>query len=102
MHDASESLDHQTYRRGRLVAVVEPRGKRSCVSAALVVLDGVARAGELSEPGTLPGGLGARCGRPLTACEAANGSVTVVEDRDRVIPGWHELTWDHVVDFLGR
>ena len=32
----------------------------------------------------------------------ASDSVGSVEHRDHAIPGWHELTWDHVVDFLGR
>ena len=66
------------------------------------VLDGVARAGEVFESRELAQRLGASCVVVLTSCEDRARLRRRVEGRDRAIPGWHELTWDHVEDFLGR
>lgn len=38
----------------------------------------------------------------LTSCENRDRLRRRVDSRDRAIPGWHELTWEHVADFLGR
>lgn len=101
VQDALASLDHETYRRVGWsllwnLAEAQLRLGRS------VVLDGVARAGEVSESRELARRLGARCVVVVTACENREDLRLRVENRDRAIPGWHELTWDHVVDFLGR
>ena len=38
----------------------------------------------------------------LTSCADRERLRRRVEGRDRAIPGWHELTWEPVEDFLGR
>ena len=101
VQDALASLDRVTHRRVGWsllwnLAEAQLRLGRS------VVLDGVARAGEVSESRELAQRLGARCVVVLTSCEDRDGLRRRVESRDRAIPGWHELTWEHVEDFLGR
>ena len=101
VQDALASLDHESHRRiGWSImwnlAEAQLRLGRS------VVLDGVARFNEVRESRDLAARLDARCVVVLTACADRERLRRRVEGRDRSIPGWHELTWDHVVDFLGR
>ena len=101
VQDALRSLDRETYRRVGWsllwnLAEAQLRLGRSAV------LDGVARASEVTESRELAQRRGARCVVVLTACQDRAVLRHRVEGRDRSIPGWHELTWDHVNDFLGR
>ena len=101
VQEALAALDHEAHRRiGWSVmwnlAEAQLRLGRS------VVLDGVARAGEVRGSRRLAARLDARCVVTLTACADRERLRRHVEHRDHAIPGWHELTWDHVVDFLGR
>lgn len=101
VQEALESLDHLEYRRVGW-SLLWNMAEAQLRLGGSVVLDGVARAGEVSESRDLAQRLGARCVVVLTACEDRDRLRHGVEGRDRSIPGWHELTWDHVVDFLER
>lgn len=98
---ALESLDRLEYRRVGW-SLLWNLAEAQLRLGHSVVLDGVARSGEVSESRDLAQRLGARCVVVLTACEDRDRLRHRVEGRDRSIPGWHELTWDHVVDFLDR
>jgi chloramphenicol 3-O-phosphotransferase len=61
-----------------------------------VVLDGVAREGEVAETRQLA----VRCGAAAVVVGLTCSDTTVlrrrVDGRERRIPGWHELTWEEV------
>jgi len=63
---------------------------------ASAVLDGVARAPEVARTRQLAGNEGAACLVVATSCADPERHRARVEGRSRGIPGWHELTWDHV------
>jgi len=63
---------------------------------ASVVLDGVARAPEIARTRELAGTEGATVLVVATSCADPALHRSRVEGRLRGIPGWHELTWDHV------
>jgi predicted kinase len=69
---------------------------------ASVVLDGVARDPEVRRARDLAAAAGARCLVVATACADAGLHRSRVEGRRRDIPGWHELTWDHVAGVVAR
>ena len=101
VQQALESLDRVAYRRigwSLLWSLAEAQLRLG----RSVVLDGVARSGEVSESRDLAQRLGAGCVVVLTMCEDRGLLRRRVEGRERRIPGWHELTWAHVADFLGR
>jgi predicted kinase len=61
-----------------------------------VVLDGVARDPEVRGTRQLALEEGAECLVVMTSCVDAALHRTRVEGRQRQIPGWYELDWDHV------
>jgi predicted kinase len=61
-----------------------------------VVLDGVARDPELEGTRELADEEGARCLVIMTACADPVLHRARVEGRQRQIPGWYELDWEHV------
>lgn len=61
-----------------------------------IVLDGVARTPEITRTRELAGAEGASVLVVATSCSDATLHRSRIEGRRRDIPGWHELTWDHV------
>jgi hypothetical protein len=61
-----------------------------------VVLDGVARAPEAAGTRALARDEGAPCFVVMTECSDVELHRSRVEGRQRGIPGWYELDWDHV------
>lgn len=61
-----------------------------------VVLDGVARAPEVAGSRALAREEGARSFVVMTTCSDADVHRTHIDGRQRGIPGWYELDWDHV------
>jgi hypothetical protein len=61
-----------------------------------VVLDGMAGPDEVAATRALGAECHARCVVFLTKCDDTALQRARVEARSRAIPGWHELTWDHV------
>lgn len=61
-----------------------------------VVLDGVARAPEVAEARALAEEEGVPSLVVLTECSVAEMHRDRIEGRERGIPGWYELEWDHV------
>jgi predicted kinase len=61
-----------------------------------VVLDGVARDPEVRGTRQVAAEEGAACLVVMTSCGDAGLHRTLVEGRQREIPGWYELDWDHV------
>ena len=101
VQDALASLDRVAHRRVGWSLLWNLAEEQLRVGRS-VVLDGVARAGKVSESRALAQRLGACCVVVLTSCADRERLRRRVEGRDRAIPGWHELTWEHVEDFLGR
>lgn len=67
-----------------------------------VVLDGVARDPEVTGTRALAQAEGARCLVVVTSCSDEAVHRQRVDGRQRGIPGWYELDWDHVAGVLGR
>ena len=93
------SLDRETYRAVGWsivwnLAVAQLRAGRS------VVLDGVARDLEVEATRRLAAGLNARTTVVASRCSDVHLHRQRVETRRRNIPGWHELEWAHVAEFL--
>ena len=65
-----------------------------------VVLDGVARDVEVAGTRAIGATLGARVVVAVTSCRDRALHRSRLEGRERSIPGWHELGWDHVERFL--
>lgn len=61
-----------------------------------VVLDGVARDREVAGTRAVAAQPGVRSAVVMTTCEDEAEHRARIENRDRGIPGWHELTWDDV------
>ena len=61
-----------------------------------VVLDGVARGPEVEETRRVAAEEGARSLVVMTSCRDAGLHRARVEGRQRQIPNWYELDWDHV------
>ena len=61
-----------------------------------VVLDGVAREPEVEGTSQVALEEGAGCLVVMTSCRDAGVHRSRVEGRQRQIPGWYELDWDHV------
>jgi predicted kinase len=66
------------------------------------VLDGVARSVEIETTRRLAAELGAGCLVVVTRCADRELHRERIDARARDIPGWYELDWDHVADFLTR
>lgn len=67
-----------------------------------VVLDGVARTKELELCGEVSRQEGAELVVILVQCPDLDIHRSRIENRDRAIPGWYELTWDDVQRSRGR
>jgi predicted kinase len=98
---ALRTMDHPTHRSVGWsilwnLATAQLRQGRS------VVLDGTARASEVDGTRRTAADAGARCVVAVTSCRNATVHRRRVEGRVRGIPGWHELDWDHVSEFLAR
>jgi hypothetical protein len=65
-----------------------------------VVLDGVARDGEVDATSQLADAVAARFLLVATACRDVDTHRERVEGRQRGIPGWYELEWAAVASFL--
>jgi predicted kinase len=63
---------------------------------ASVVLDGVARDPEVQGTRQVAAEEGAACVVVMASCADAGLHRSRVEGRQRQIPGWYELDWDHV------
>jgi predicted kinase len=61
-----------------------------------VVLDGVARDPEVEATRQMAAEEGAGCVVVVTSCPDAGVHRALVEGRQRHIPHWYELDWDHV------
>ncbi|HLM96350.1 MAG TPA: AAA family ATPase [Acidimicrobiales bacterium] len=61
-----------------------------------VVLDGVARAPEVAGSRQVAADEGARCLVVMTRCADADVHRARVDGRQRQIPNWYELDWEHV------
>lgn len=101
VQSALASLDRVTHRRVGW-SLLRNLGEEQLRLGRSVVLDGVARADEVAVCRKLAQRLGTRCVVVLTACEDRELLRRRIQARDRAIPGWHELAWEHVEDFLGR
>jgi hypothetical protein len=66
-----------------------------------IVLDGVARAAEVANTKALAQEMGARCLVVRTECPDEQVHRRRIEGRIRAIPGWYELTWEHVARVRG-
>ncbi len=67
-----------------------------------VVLDGVAREVEVAGTRRVGRSAGASVVVVLTSCRDVSLHRERLVDRAREIPGWHELDWGHVSQFLDR
>jgi predicted kinase len=67
-----------------------------------VVLDGVARDIEIAGTRAIAAAANATSVVVVTSCRDVQVHRSRVVGRDRQIPGWHELEWDHVADLLSR
>jgi predicted kinase len=76
------------------LATAQVRSDRSAV------LDGTARAPEVVATRRLADELGVSCLVVATRCSDPVVHRTRIEGRSRGIPGWYELDWSHVNDFL--
>jgi predicted kinase len=97
IREALEGLDRSTYRSvGWAVmwqlARAQLRGGRS------VVLDGLTRDDEVARTRAVAAEEGVRCLVILTTCDDVALQRSRVEGRRRGIPGWYELSWDHVAE----
>jgi predicted kinase len=67
-----------------------------------VVLDGVARDIEVAQTREVARAASASAVVVLTRCSDTEVHRNRIEGRSRDIPGWHELDWQNVRDFLSR
>ena len=63
-----------------------------------VVLDGLARSDEVTGTRALAAEHGVECLVVLTTCDDPELHRSRVDGRTRGIPGWYELSWDHVAE----
>ena len=64
------------------------------------VLDGLARPAQVTRTRELAADEGATCIVVATVCSDVGLHRARIEGRTRAIPGWHELTWEHVEEIL--
>ena len=94
-------LDHPTHRRVGW-AILTNLATAQLRRGQSVVLDGVARDEEVALLAALASTHDAPLVVVVTRCSDLERHRAGIEGRDRAIPGWHELTWDGVADFLTR
>lgn len=101
IQDSLRTLSHLDHRRvgwSILWNLATTQLRRGCS----VVLDGVARDVEISGTRDVAAASEATCLVVVTSCSDTDVHRGRVEGRERAIPGWHELDWDHVVNLLAR
>ncbi len=89
------SLDATTYRSVGWALMLQA-GRAQLRRGLPVVLDGLAREGEIQAVRALGRECSVRTVIALTTCQDAQVVRSRIEGRLRGIPGWHELTWEQV------
>jgi len=100
VQDAFRAMGREEYRRAGWVQLLQ-LARLQLVHGTSVVIDGLARAGEVEAVRALAAELDARSLVVLTTC-AVDVQRTRIEGRQRAIPGWYELTWEHVAETRTR
>jgi hypothetical protein len=95
VQDALRSLDIDTYRAVGWALMLQ-LARAQLERHLSVVLDGMARDGEVQSVRTLAAEVHADCVVVLTSCDDITVQRSRIVGRRRDIPGWHELTWAHV------
>jgi predicted kinase len=90
--DAMEPAGHRAVGWSILSALARSQFRRGCS----VVLDGVARTPEISLCRELAGDEGTGFVLVMTQCTDLDLHRSRITDRQRQIPNWYELDWDHV------
>ena len=97
VQETLEALDRPTYRAVGW-AVMWQLSRAQLQRGRSVVLDGLARSDEVTATRALAGEHGAKSLVVLTTCDDPELHRSRVEGRTRGIPGWYELSWDHVAE----
>ena len=97
VQETLEALDHSTYRAVGW-AVMWQLSRAELQRGRSVVLDGLARSDEVTGTRALAAEHGVECLVVLTTCDDPDLHRSRVEGRTRGIPGWYELSWDHVAE----
>jgi predicted kinase len=90
--DAMEPPGHRVVGWSILESLARAQLRRGCS----VVLDGVARAPEIARLREAAEDLAARLVVIMTQCTDLGVHRSRIEKRQRVIPNWYELDWEHV------
>lgn len=98
VQDAVESLDRPTQRRLGW-SILANLAEAQLRAGRSVVLDGVARDEQVATVRDVARRHDARSVVVLTTCADRDRLRDRCDGRVRAIPGWHELTWDHVGSF---
>jgi predicted kinase len=97
VQETLQALDRSTYRAVGWAVMWQLSGAQ-LQRGKSVVLDGLVRTNEVTQTRDLAGEHGVECLVVLTTCDDLDLQRSRVEGRTRRIPGWYELTWDHVVE----
>jgi release factor glutamine methyltransferase len=97
VQETLQALDRPTYRSVGW-AVMWQLSRAQLQRGKSVVLDGLVRDNETSQTRALAREHGVECLVVLMTCDDLDLQRSRVEGRTRGIPGWYELTWDHVVE----
>jgi hypothetical protein len=92
---AFQEMDVETYRSVGW-ALLFQQARAQLRRSVTVVLDGLARDGEISSVRSLARELDVRSLVVLTSCTDLRVQKSRIDSRSRGIPGWHELTWEDV------
>jgi predicted kinase len=92
-----QALDRPTYRAVGW-SVMWQLSRAQLQRGRSVVLDGLVRDDEVTRTRDLATEHGVECVVVLTTCDDPGLQRSRVEGRTRGIPGWYELTWDHVAE----
>jgi predicted kinase len=95
LQKALRRMDRDTYRSVGW-ALMWQIARAQLQRGASVVLDGMARSKEVAETRQLAADFSTKCLVVVTACDDTAVQRARIEGRQRGIPGWHELSWDHV------
>lgn len=101
VQDAFRAMGREEYRRAGWVQLLQ-LARLQLMHGTSVVIDGLARAGEVEGVRALADELGARSLVVLTSCTDVDVQRARIEGRRRDIPGWYELTWEHVAQTRTR
>jgi predicted kinase len=100
VQDAFRAMGREEYRRAGWVQLLQ-LARLQLLHGTTVVVDGLARAGEVEAVRALAAEMDARSLIVLTSCSAEVQRTRIV-GRERAIPGWYELTWEHVAESRTR